>query len=129
MEQLKTLEPSVIKCIYILQVFERYKRDAEHPSYGDRTIGWYSTLESAVENLHANVAVFAEEDSIDVSDGWSERIPFYPYALIEKVPEGPYACGMVGDEGAVMFFKWENGDYVEMERPKELNGIIGFTMG
>jgi hypothetical protein len=36
---------------------------------------------------------------------------------------------MAGDEGDVMFFKWENGDYVGMERPKELNGIIGFTMG
>ena len=129
MEQLKTLEPAVIKCIYVLQVFERYKRDVEHPSYGDRTIGWYSTLESAVENLHVNKNVLAETVPCQLEDGTTIDIPYYPYALIEKVPEGPYACGMAGDEGDVMFFKWENGDYVGMERPKELNGIIGFTMG
>ena len=113
--------------IYVLQVFVRYKRDEDHPTREERTIGWYSTLESAVENLHANAAVFAEEHSID----GSERIPFYPYALIEKVPEGPYACGTLGDIdcGDVLFYKWDNGDYTEMPQPKELNGTIGFTMG
>jgi len=123
------MDTQELKFIYVLQVFVRYKRDENHPTREERTIGWYPTLESAIENLHTNVAVFSEEHSIDVSDGWSECLPFYPYALIEKVPEGPYSCGMVGDEDDVKFFKWENGDYVEMERPKELVGTVGFTMG
>lgn len=123
------MEQQEIKCIYVLQVFERYKRDAEHPTREERTIGWYSTLESAVENLHVNKAVFAETVQCQLEDGTTIDRPYYPYALIEKVPEGPYSCGMVGDEDDVKFFEWENGDYVEMERPKELKGTIGFTMG
>lgn len=55
--------------------------------------------------------------------------PYYRYALIEKVPEGPYACGMENEDDAVKFFEWKDGDYVEMERPKELKGVVGFTIG
>lgn len=115
----------VQKCIYVLQAFRRYKRDEEHPVYGERNIGWYSTLDAAIENLHANKDVIAEtmpdDDGVDY--------PYYQYALIEKVPEGPYACGMDNDDDAVKFFEWKDGDYVEMERPKEFIGVIGFTMG
>lgn len=115
----------VQKCIYVVQAFRRYKRDEEHPNLGERNIGWYSTLDAAIENLHANKDVIAEtmpdEDGVDY--------PYYRYALIEKVPEGPYACGLENEDDAVKFFEWKDGDYVEMERPKELEGVVGFTIG
>jgi hypothetical protein len=115
----------VQKCIYVLQAFCRYKLDEEHPDRDDRNIGWYSTLDAAIENLHANKDVIAEtmpdEDGVDY--------PYYQYALIEKVPEGPYACGMENEDDAVKFFEWKDGDYVEMDRPKELEGVVGFTVG
>lgn len=123
------MEAQELKFIYVLQVYMRYKRDAEHPRRGDRTIGWYSTLESAIENLHANKDVFAETVPHRAEDGTTVYVPYYPYALIEKVAEGPYSCGMVGDTEDVTFFKWVDGDYVEMERPKELKGTVGFTIG
>jgi len=112
-------------CIYVVQAFRRYKRDEEHPNRDERNIGWYSTLDAAIENLHANKDVIAEtmpdDDGVDY--------PYYQYALIEKVPEGPYACGMENEDDAVKFFEWKDGDYVEMERPKELEGVVGFTIG
>lgn len=115
----------VQKCIYVLQAFRRYIRNEENPTRGERNIGWYSTLDAAIENLHANKDVIAEtmpgEDGIDY--------PYYKYALIEKVPEGPYACGLENEDDAVKFFEWKDGDYVEMERPKELEGVVGFTIG
>ena len=115
----------VQKCIYVLQAFRRYIRNEENPTRGERNIGWYSTLDAAIENLHANKDVIAEtmpdEDGIDY--------PYYGYALIEKVPEGPYACGLENEDDAVKFFEWKDGDYVEMERPKELEGVVGFTVG
>ena len=115
----------VQKCIYVLQAFRRYIRNEENPTRGERNIGWYSTLDAAIENLHANKDVIAEtmpdEDGIDY--------PYYKYALIEKVPEGPYACGLENEDDAVKFFEWKDGDYVEMERPKELEGVVGFTVG
>lgn len=115
----------VQKCIYVLQAFRRYKLDEEHPDYGERNIGWYSTLDAAIENLHANKSVIAE--TAMACNG--VEIPYYKYALIEKVPEGPYACWMDNDDDAVKFFEWKDGDYVEMERPMEFKGVIGFTMG
>lgn len=115
----------VQKCIYVLQAFCRYIRNDENPTREERNIGWYSTLDAAIENLHANKDVIAEtmpdEDGVDY--------PYYQYALIEKVPEGPYACGMENEDDAVKFFEWKGGDYVEMERPKELKGVVGFTIG
>lgn len=115
----------VQKCIYVLQAFRRYIRNEENPTRDERNIGWYSTLDAAIENLHANKDVIAEtmpdDDGVDY--------PYYQYALIEKVPEGLYACGLENEDDAVKFFEWKDGDYVEMERPKELEGVVGFTVG
>ena len=112
---------SQVKEIFIIQVYKRNKRDEEHPTRGSRTIGWYSTFKDAEENLHANKDIFAE-----VMDDYV----YYPYALIERVPEGPYSCGICGDEdNDVKFYEWKDGDYVPCERPKELQGVIGLTMG
>ena len=114
-----------IPCIYVLEVSRRYKWDKDHPRRDERRIGWFSTLESAVQNLHDNKDIFAE--TVPGENG--ESIPDYRYALIEKVYEGPYSCGTLGDTDDVMFFEWKDGDYVEMERPRELQGVVGFTMG
>ena len=38
-------------------------------------------------------------------------------------------CLILGAEDDVKFFEWKDGDYVEMERPTELSGVIGFTIG
>lgn len=116
------------KYIYVLQVFERYKRDADHPRRCERNIGWYSTLESAIENMHRNKDIIAETVPRKTENGVVE-VPFYPYALIEKVYEGPYSCGTMGDGDDVLFFEWKDGDYVPMKRPRELEGVIGFTLG
>ena len=113
------------KYIYIVQVFRRYIRNEENPTRSERNVGWYSSKEAAIENLHANRHVFAEtmpdEDGVDC--------PYYRYALVETVPEGPYACGLENDDDAVIFFEWKDGDYVEIPRPKELEGVVGFTVG
>ena len=115
----------VQKCIYVLQAFRRYIRNEENPTRDERNIGWYSTLDAAIENLHANKDVIAEtmpdENGVDY--------PYYRYALIEKVPEGPYACGLENEDDAVKFFEWKDGDYVEIPRPKELKCVVGFTIG
>jgi hypothetical protein len=119
------------KAIYILQVMKRFKRDENNPSRAERNIGWFSSLEAAIENLHTNKDVIGETVPTKTKEFGTVDYPFYPYALIEKVYEGPYSCGMQGDENDVKFFEWDiaTKDYVEIPRPKELEGIIGFTLG
>lgn len=116
-----------LKCIYVLQVLQRTLRSAEHPTRGERTIGWYETRELAEKNMHADASLICE-----YVEGCEA---YYPYALIERVPEGPYGTLLYNDDGDVQFYRWEDnadctgGDYVPMGRPRELRGVVGFTMG
>ena len=116
------------KAIYVLQVFERVKRDEENPRRGERNIGWFSSLDLAKYCLHTNKDVIGEVMPVE---GSGVECPYYLYALIEKVYEGPYSCGLQGDEDDVKFFHWDVSisDYVEIPRPKELQGVVGFTIG
>lgn len=76
-----------------------------------------STEDGAKRALLDNASVISEE---------IRGVPYYPYALVEKVPSGIYPdCS----EDRVWFYRWENGTYVPCERPERFNGVIGFTIG
>jgi len=106
-----------MKTIFVLCAY-KHNRIGEN-GMGSRVIGWFPSMEEAVDSLHRNAAVIAEE-----MDG----AVYYKHALIEEVPAGPYSLGMT-DTDNVKFFDWEGNNYKEVERPKAFRGTIGFTMG
>lgn len=94
----------------------------------ERTIGWYQTFEDAEKSMKLNASV--------ICDYVPKCLPYYPHALIECVPEGPYGAMLLDDtDKAVRFYRWKDnrnhdgGTYVRMKRPKSLRGTVGFTMG
>lgn len=150
MRLLESMPQLAAKEIFVLAMFKRYKRSEEHPTLGIEPVAWYKTLEEAIENLHLNAAYFCDYEA-----GCRPYNPYaliekrtaanlrptpgehtFPFALVERVPEGPEGCGLLGDYDAdVHFFEWKDnaehtgGDYVPMERPKEFSGMISFTIG
>ena len=86
-------------------------------SYASRNIGWYPSEDGAKRALLDNASVISEE---------VRGVPYYPYALVEEVPQGVYPeCS----EERMWFYRWDNGTYVPCKRPERFNGVIGFTMG
>lgn len=83
---------------------------------GTRTVGYFEDLETAKKCVEENWGDIYE-------DG------YYKYAVIEDVEPGLYQSA----ESTPIFFKWEgsikDGKYQEIERPIELKGFFGFTIG
>ena len=83
---------------------------------GSRTVGYFENLKIAKKCVEENWGNIYE-------DG------YYKYAVIEDVEPGLYqSC-----YSEPLFFKWEgtveNGGYKEIQRPNELKGFFGFTLG
>lgn len=79
---------------------------------GTRTVGYFEDLETARQCIEENWGDIYE-------DG------YYKYAVIEDVEPGLYMSG----SATPIFFKWIDGKYQEIEKPAELKGIVGFTIG
>lgn len=79
---------------------------------GTRVVGYYEDLETARKCVEENWGDIYE-------DG------YYKYAVIEDVEPGLYrSC-----DSTPIFFKWEDGGYEEIDKPTELKGFFGFTIG
>lgn len=108
--------------IFVLQV--RRTLDKRNENYREvRNIGWFDTMDNAEVCLKANSSIFSD-------DG------YYPIAVIEEVPEGPYSIGMYLENGNTKWFKLEgdkscehfNAVYVDAPELAK-DGVIGYTMG
>lgn len=79
---------------------------------GTRVVGYFTTPEEAKQCVEENWGDIYE-------DG------YYKYAVIEDVEPGLYtSC-----ESTPIFYKWIDGRYQQIERPVELKGFFGFTIG
>ena len=101
--------------IFVAQALKSLDNDS-----ATRTYGWFSTMDLAKESLLANADFVAEATIAG---------PYYPYALIEEVPEGICSIGIMMDIPVCKFYQYKDGTYVEIPRPKKWDGIVGFTMG
>lgn len=103
------------KVIYVIQVYRFW----DDNSIDSRNIGWQEDKDTAIDSLVTNSGVIA--DSVG-------NAAYYPYALVEEVPNGIYPDCL---EHRVWFFEWdrEKVRYVPSTRPKDWEGVVGFTMG
>ena len=79
---------------------------------GTRVVGYYEDLETARKCVEENWGDIYE-------DG------YYKYAVIEDVEPGLYqSC-----ESTPIFFEWKDDGFKEIDRPVELKGFFGLTIG
>jgi len=85
-----------------------------------RTVGFMYNKEEAIQLIKDNVCDLNEAN-------------FYPYALVEEVPEGIYAMSKdLAFKDRVTWFKWndEKSMYeVIPECPEDLKRTVNFSMG
>ena len=79
---------------------------------GTRVVGYFEDLETAKKCVEENWGDIYENG-------------YYKYAVIEDVEPGLYMSA----EATPIFYKWKDGKYQEIEKPSELKGIVGFTIG
>lgn len=104
--------------MWFITTFERIKPNTEDeffnfPDFGhQRTWGYYSECEKAVQALHKNF-----------TDMWE---CLYDYALIEEIDEG--ICAYAGNR---QWFKWDNErkGYFEIEEPECVKNLCNFAIG
>ena len=80
-------------------------------SLESRTVGCAETLEEAQRWVENNVCDIFEY--------------YYRYAVIEDVGPGIYAA----TEATSIWYEWIDGKYTQIEKPKELEHVICFTIG
>ena len=78
---------------------------------GIRTVGYFSKYEDALEVVTKNYGDIYEEG-------------YYPYALIENVPEGLYKY-----DTEPQWFKWDIDGYKQCDTPEEYKNTVGFGIG
>lgn len=104
--------------ITTIEKVEYYENENDIPAFPDfgdqRTWGYYSDREKAVQALHKNLTDMYEY--------------LYDYALIEKFEEGicPYAS-----PNNRQWFKWdsERKGYYEIEEPEVAKHVVNFAIG
>ena len=77
---------------------------------GKRVPGFFETQEKAIEVV--------EKNKCDICEG------IYKYAVIEGLEPGLYP-----DDFEPLFYKWIDGRYQRIEKPKEWESLCGFTIG
>ena len=101
-----------MKKIYFVATFRDYDNS---PIYcglkGGRTVGYFETLEEAKRCVEENWGDIYE-------DG------YYKYAVIEGAEPGLYPTCL-----DTKFYKWKDGSYKRIRRPKKLKNICNFTIG
>lgn len=75
-----------------------------------RVVGFFDDLETAKKAVEENWGDLYE-------DG------YYKYAIIEEREAGLYSICL-----KPIFYKWENGGYKKIRRPKATKGFCGFTI-
>lgn len=86
---------------------------AENEPSGSRCVGWFHECDIAIMCLVK-----------DYADLW--ELGFYPYAVIETVPEGLYPHDM-----NPLWFAWhdETKGYEPIDRPESQRNIYGYGIG
>ena len=88
--------------------------DTKNEKFRDsRNVGWYNDLQEADKVLLNNYGDVYE-------DG------YYPYAIIEQVPQGLYPICETA-----LFYRWDKDKkrYIQIEKPEELKHIINYSIG
>jgi len=89
---------------------------AEEERQRHRCWGWYKDLEDAVKAV--------EKNHTDINEAG-----YYPYAIIEKVPNGVLPVGVE----EIHWFKWkggrEKGGYVKITKPVWSKNICNWSIG
>jgi len=75
-----------------------------------RVVGFFGTLDEAIDVI--------EKNKCDIHENC------YKYAVIEGLEPGLYP-----DDLDPIFFEWIDDKYQHIERPKEWEGLCGFTIG
>ena len=106
--------------MWFITVFEQVEPDLEDevfgfPDLGDqRTWGYYSEHEKAVQALHKNMG-----------DMWEYS---YDYAVIEQIGEG--ICAYADPKNRQWFkYDQERKGYFEIEEPECVKHIVNFAIG
>ena len=76
-----------------------------------RTIGYFLTLEEAKRVVKNNICDIHED--------------YYKYAIIEEVGPGLYAS----TEAKEFWYRWTKNGYRPIQKPSQLNQVVGFTIG
>ena len=81
--------------------------------YNSRTIGYATTLEEAKHWVETNACDIHED--------------YYKYVVIEDVAPGIYTS----TDSTSIWYKWSKAreKYIPIEKPTQLNQIVGFTIG
>jgi len=82
----------------------------KEPPYHSATVAWYSDRDAALNDIECN------KGSID--ENW------YSYLVLEEVNEG-----LVTKCKELAWFKWDNGFWIECDKPKEFEGVVNWAMG
>jgi hypothetical protein len=100
-----------IYTVTTLQTLDVKEKIEKH--MGDRTPAWFSNWEDANDCVTENWGDIYENGH-------------FPYAVIEKVPEGLYQY-----ERMEWWYKWDTviGSYRLIEKPEEKKCIVGFGIG
>lgn len=86
---------------------------------GERTIGWFPTLEEAESCLNHDGGVSLEEC-------------YYSHAVIEKVSSGPY--GAHGGNKVIQWYKFNRDEFdnvsiIKCETPEGFKSCVNLTIG
>lgn len=85
-----------------------------------RIVGFMHDKKKAIEIIEDNVGDLYEEG-------------YYPYALVEEVPEGIYGIARnLPFEDRVTWFKWDKTEkaYKQIEKcPDDLDGVVNLSIG
>lgn len=97
--------------IYLVTVFQKMELTNNFLNLGDRRcVGWFSEKEEA-ENA-------VENNFNNMNDG------MYDYAVIEKM-----LSGIKIPETSRSFYKFQNGNYIKINTPKEATNYSNFGIG
>ena len=81
----------------------------EQPHNG-ATIAWYSNRDAALQDIETNAGDMHE--------------CYFSYIILEEVEEG---VGCIAKQLA--WFEWEDGFWIECDKPKVFDGVVNWSIG
>lgn len=102
----------MIYVITTLKTIYGYKNPVHQYELGKRTVGYFNDLEKAKQAVEENWGDIYENG-------------YYPFCVIEEKGEGIYNIGRLME----IWYKWIDGKYKLIEKPKELMNICCFGLG
>ena len=102
----------MIYTITTLKTIYGYRNPVHTYELGCRTVGYYTSLRVAKEEVERNSMDIYEEG-------------YYPFCVVEEVQPGIYFGIGYGEH----WYQWIDGGYKPIDKPEELKHTIGFSMG